>query len=178
MSKVYRARERLSQKMLCICFMMPWVQFPVLRPKTKTNKTEYLPYPDALPVSAIPLLLKYLILKATVPWISYITLISSKCSWCSSLPPTTHNRPFSLSLDEKAGGSHYLPVSLNFKGAGKGWWDGSVGKDICLLHPWNPHGEENQGTQIVLWPPHTSCGTYAAHIMHACTQNKGMFLKN
>lgn len=40
MSKVYRARERLSQKMLCICFMMPWVHFPVLQTKTKTNKTE------------------------------------------------------------------------------------------------------------------------------------------
>lgn len=41
--------------------MMPWVQVPVLQTKTKTNKTKYLPYPDALPMSAIPLLSKYLI---------------------------------------------------------------------------------------------------------------------
>lgn len=63
---------------------MPWAQLPALQTISKPNQTE--PYVDGLPVSSIPLPLKDLIQKAAVPLISDVSLISSKCSWCPSLP--------------------------------------------------------------------------------------------
>lgn len=34
--------ERFNGRVLCIYYMMPWVQFPALQTKTKPSKTEHL----------------------------------------------------------------------------------------------------------------------------------------